>query len=115
MSIQLFRYFGVREFGQFHRGLHEGGPPFMEAATGGEFAGVGSAKAGDMKQPAGEEVGIADLFTAPREDDEDRLCDVFGGGRVFDLPHRGGIDHINVPAHQRFERFFRMRFYESPQ
>ena len=41
------------------------------------------------------------------QEDEDRLGDVFGQMRIPDLPQRGGIHHVQVPADERFEGRFR--------
>ena len=57
-------------------------------------------------QPAGQDGPVRELPGIPRQGHEHTLRHVLGQVRIADHAHGGGIDQVNVPAHQFGKRRF---------
>lgn len=94
----------VRPIGDILRGeegrMHGGSLSFVILAAGGSAAGIGSDILKHAKKPGSQGCGGAEGGGLFGQHDEDRLGDVLGEGGVMDEAEGGGMEPIDMPAHE---------------
>ena len=84
----------------FIRFVHGGGLLFAGASAHVGADGVGREILRRAMQPAGQNGTVCELVSGSREGNKHALRHVLGQVRVANHAQRGGIDEVNVPAHQ---------------